>query len=201
MDKGNVLTHGKLATGAAVMPEFSKYPHAAATIDPTSRPTITAQLFMIGGPKRSHTMIVTNTRKPSPINSGLPQGRACGALALGHMGLVAVEEAGVQPEPPPQSCMPDLMSETPMRRTVGPVTRGGKTRERMRLLMNERPISRSAQRQDVPRRAPYPAGQGSWLPLASMGQYPDLYIWENAPIATVMVAKEVPTTDNRPVPR
>jgi hypothetical protein len=41
-----------------------------------------------------------------------------------------------------------------MRRTVGPVTMGGKTRERMRLLMKERPISRRAQRQDVPRRAP-----------------------------------------------
>jgi hypothetical protein len=50
--------------------------------------------------------------------------------------------------------MPVLMSEAPMRRTVGPVTMGGKTRERMRLLMKERPISRRAQRQDVPRRAP-----------------------------------------------
>lgn len=88
------------------------------------------------------------------MNSGLPQGRACGASALGHMGLVAVEEAGTQEEPPPQSCMPVLMSEAPMRRTVGPVTMGGKTRERMRLLMKERPISRRAQRQDVPRRAP-----------------------------------------------
>jgi len=125
---------------------------AAATIDPTSRPTTTEQLFRIGGPKRSHKMMVAKTKKPSPMNSGLPHSNAWGASALGHM----ARGEGPQEEPPPQSCMADLISEAPISRTVGPVTRGGKTRARILLLMNERPISSSEHRHDVPSRAPYP---------------------------------------------
>ncbi|KAG9680124.1 hypothetical protein KCU87_g127, partial [Aureobasidium melanogenum] len=66
----------KLATGAASIPLRSKYPHAAATIHPTSKPMTTAQDFMIGLPKRSVKMMLTKTRNPSPTNSALPQGRA-----------------------------------------------------------------------------------------------------------------------------
>jgi hypothetical protein len=50
--------------------------------------------------------------------------------------------------------MADLMSEAPIRRTVGPVTSGGKTRARILLLMKDMPISRREQRHEVPRRAP-----------------------------------------------
>ncbi len=38
------------------------------------------------------------------------------------------------------------------------------------------------------------------MPFASTGQYPLAYIWAKAPEATGMMAKEVPTTEMRPVP-
>ena len=94
----------KLAAGAAVMPEALKYPHAAATIQPMSRPTTTAQDFMIGDPKRSARMMETKTRKPRPMNSAEPHGSACGASLLGQSiyGPV-VGRAAQEPLPPAQS--------------------------------------------------------------------------------------------------
>jgi hypothetical protein len=76
MERGKVYRQIKLPTGAASMLVREKYPHAAATIQPTNRPRTTAQLFMIGEPNLSQKMIVTNTRNPSPIYSALPQGSA-----------------------------------------------------------------------------------------------------------------------------
>lgn len=60
--------------------------------------------------------------------------------------------------------------------------------------MKLRPISRRAQTQAVPRTAPYPSGQGSFAPLESTGQVPFAYHCAKAPLATGMVANEVPTT-------
>ena len=166
---------------------------------PTSRPTTTAQDFMIGDPNRSQRMMVTKTRKPSPMNSGLPHGSACGASGVGHRAR-ADGFMPQLPEPPAQSFMPLSMRLAPISRTVGPVTSGGKMRFRMRGLRKERPISSREQRHDVPNRAPYPCGQARRFPSASVGQYPLVYIWLNVPVATVMVANEVPTTEMRPVP-
>jgi hypothetical protein len=66
----------KDTAGAAVIPELLKYPHAAATMHPTSKPTTTAHDFMIGDPNRSARMMDTKTRNPRPINSAEPHGRA-----------------------------------------------------------------------------------------------------------------------------
>ena len=57
-----------------------------------------------------------------------------------------------------------------------------------------------AQIQAVPMIAPYPSGHGSGLPEASEGQNPVLYICDRAPVATGMVANDVPTTEINPVP-
>ena len=62
---GNVLTQMKDTAGAASIPDAEKYPVAPAMIQPTRRPTTTAQDFMIGLPKRSQRMMVTKTEKPS----------------------------------------------------------------------------------------------------------------------------------------
>lgn len=168
-------------------------------MQPTSRPTITAQDFMMGEPNRSQRMIVTKTRKPSPINSALPQGKAWGASALGQSdpspGLLPHV-----PEPPAQSFIPFEIRLAPIRKTVGPVTMGGKRAFSSLLLMNESPISSKEHRQEVASSAPYPFGQGNFAPESSTGQYPVEYICANVPVATVIVANEVPTTETRPVP-
>ncbi|KAG5298042.1 hypothetical protein I7I48_07380 [Histoplasma ohiense] len=110
---------------------------------------------MMGEPNRSQRIMVTKTRKPSPMNSPLPHGRACGASLLGQSikGPSGGREAQ-DPLPPAQFFKPDSMSLTPMSNTVGPVTSGGKRRFRYRVLVNESPISSSAQRHDVARSAP-----------------------------------------------
>lgn len=145
----------KLAAGAELIPELSKYPQAAATMQPIKRPgscqrysdfvdvclcfhriqrckrsdepRTTAQLFMIGDPNRSQRMMVTNTKNPSPMNSALPHGKACGASTSGHS--LKNPDSGRSmhpPAPPAQFSKPDDIRETPIRSTVGPVTRGGK---------------------------------------------------------------------------
>ena len=48
--------------------------------------------------------------------------------------------------------------------------------------------------------SPYPLGQASGTPALLVGQYPVEYICANAPVATGIVAKEVPTTEINPVP-
>ncbi|KAH0238469.1 Xanthine/uracil permease, partial [Aureobasidium melanogenum] len=83
----------KLATGAASIPLRSKYPHAAATIHPTSKPMTTAQDFMIGLPKRSVKMMLTKTRNPRRDEQ--------------------------LPLPPAQSWKPELINDTPISMTVG----------------------------------------------------------------------------------
>jgi hypothetical protein len=47
---------------------------------------------------------------------------------------------------------------------------------------------------------PYPLGHGRGFPWASEGQNPVLYICVNAPVATGIVANDVPTTEIKPVP-
>lgn len=84
MLKGKVLTQMKEAAGAALIPEAEKYPVAPAMMQPTRRPTTTAQDFMMGLPKRSQRMMVTKTEKPRPMYSALPQGRAWGAPTWGQ---------------------------------------------------------------------------------------------------------------------
>ena len=59
MVSGKVLTQMNDTTGAASIPDRSKYPHAPATMHPTSRPRTTAQDFMMGEPNRSHRMMLT----------------------------------------------------------------------------------------------------------------------------------------------
>jgi len=63
-----------------------------------------------------------------------------------------------------------------MRVTVGPVTMGGKSLFRTEGVMKERPISNKAHREAVPRMAPYPSGQGSFVPSAAVGHMPFVYI-------------------------
>jgi hypothetical protein len=86
------------------------------------------------------------------------------------------------------------MRLTPMRSTTGPVTRGGKAFFKAFGGMKLNPISSKAHTQAVPRIAPYPSGQGSLLPDASEGHVPFAYHCANAPVATGIVAKDVPTT-------
>lgn len=106
------------------------------------------------------------------------------------------------PDPPAQFVSADWMSLTPMSITVGPVTSGGNNFFKTLVGMKLSAISNSAQRVVVPRIAPYPCGHGSFMPVSgSIGQNPDWYIWFRPPMATGMIAKDVPTTDRRPVPR
>jgi hypothetical protein len=86
------------------------------------------------------------------------------------------------------------MRLTPIRRTTGPVTNGGKAFFSALGGIKLRPISSNAQTHAVPRIAPYPSGQGNLFPEASVGQVPFAYHCANAPVATGMVAKDVPTT-------
>ena len=58
------------------------------------------------------------------------------------------------PLPPAQSWKPDLMRETPMRVTVGPVTSGGKNFLRYLGEVNDMRTSSKAQQHDVPMIAP-----------------------------------------------
>lgn len=67
-------------------------------------------------------------------------------------------------------------------------------------LMKDNPISNKAQRDAVPRIAPYPSGQGSLVPSAAVGHIPFAYIWERPLVAMGMMAKLVPTTEINPVP-
>ncbi len=104
------------------------------------------------------------------------------------------------PDPPAQPWKPDLMRLIPISATVGPVTIGGKIFLSHVGLVKEAAISSKAQMAAVPMMAPYPCGQGSLFPAASVGQKPVAYIWAKAPLATGMVAKDVPTTEIKPVP-
>ncbi len=78
------MTQMNDTAGALSMPALLKYPQAPATMHPIKSPTITAQDFMMGLPKRSEMMMVAKTRKPRPINSAEPQGSGRGAALLGQ---------------------------------------------------------------------------------------------------------------------
>lgn len=59
-------------TGAEVMVLPSIYPAAPATIHPTASPTMILAFFKNGEPNNSVIMMVTNERKPRPMNCGEP---------------------------------------------------------------------------------------------------------------------------------
>jgi hypothetical protein len=120
----------------------------------------------------------------------------------GHFAKKAVGLASEQsPEPPAQFLNPEApIRSTPIKSTVGPVTIGGKTFWSTLGGRNDRAISTREHKAAVPTNAPYALGHGPKLPLSSTGQYPLAYICAKAPDATGMMAKEVPTTEIRPVP-
>lgn len=124
-------------------------------LQPTKSPMTTAVDFMMGLPNLSQEMIVTNTRKPRPTNSAEPQGNGCGAEFDGQfMKSPVVGRVMHRPEPPAQFENPVPIRDTPIRQTVGPVTRGGKIRFSALGGMKLRRISRRAAQEEVPRRAP-----------------------------------------------
>ncbi len=113
---------------------------------------------MIGAPNLSNKIMLMKTENPRPMNSALPHGRGCGAKFVGQ--FWKMPEVGLPkqlPAPPAQSWRPDWIRETPISVTVGPVTMGGKSFFSRAGVMNERPISNNAQREAVPRIAPYPS--------------------------------------------
>lgn len=185
-----------------MIPESSKYPQAAAIMHPTRRPPMTLQDFKIGDPKRSRRRIVTKTENPRPMYSALPKGRACLAKIFGHFAKNSDGLASEQgPDPPTQALKPALPTNSiPISMTVGPVTMGGNIFFNTLGGRKLNAISRRAQTAAVPMRAPYASGQGRGLPVASTLQNPFLYIWAKAPLATGMIAKDVPTTEISPVP-
>lgn len=58
--------------GAEVMVLPSIYPAAPPTTHPTTSPTMILAFFKKGEPNSSVMMMVTNERKPRPMNSGEP---------------------------------------------------------------------------------------------------------------------------------
>jgi len=64
--------HRKVIAGADVIVESLMYPVAAATMHPTSNPTIILAFFRNGLPNNSVKIIAMNERNPRPMNSGLP---------------------------------------------------------------------------------------------------------------------------------
>jgi hypothetical protein len=69
-------TQRKVIAGAEVMLLPSMYPNGPATMQPTMSPITIDADFIAGDPTNSRMMIVTKERKPSPMYSGEPQGRA-----------------------------------------------------------------------------------------------------------------------------
>jgi hypothetical protein len=114
----------KATEHTASIPVRSKYPVAAAIMQPTRRPNMTLADFMIGDPNLSMIRMVTKTEKPRPgqrvnifalrrensnlpIYSALPQGKACFAAIFGHFAKKSVGVAAEQgPEPPAQLLKP-----------------------------------------------------------------------------------------------
>lgn len=113
--------------GAEVIVLPSIYPAAPAAIQPTTRPTMILAFFKNGEPNNSVMMIVTNERKPRPMNSGEPHlsnevknlgaapkgmevsyGRACLDVVVGQRESGPLVGRVWQPfDPPPQLGMPD----------------------------------------------------------------------------------------------
>lgn len=98
----------KVMAGAVVMLLPSMYPAAPATMQPTARPTMTEMFLRKGDPNSSVRMMLTNDRKPRPMNSGEPQGRGRGAAILGQSWKKPDAGRPEQSfEPPPQFGIPD----------------------------------------------------------------------------------------------
>ena len=70
------------------------------------------------------------------------------------MKLPSVGRLAQDQEPPAQFDRADSIKETPIKLTVGPVTKGGKSFLRALGVMKDSPISRRAQSEAVPRIAP-----------------------------------------------
>ena len=64
----NGIYHKNVIAGAELIVELSIYPAAAATIHPTSSPTMILTFFKNGEPKISVKMMETKDRNPRPIN-------------------------------------------------------------------------------------------------------------------------------------
>ena len=118
---GKRRTQRKLTTGAELITSVWKYPHAAAMMIPTRKPSIVDIFLTKGGPNKSKRTIDAQTENPRPMRRGEPQGAACGADAFGQRPPLSQED------PPAQLVMPELMSERPMQRRMDPVIRGGKS--------------------------------------------------------------------------
>jgi len=113
--------------GAEVMVLPSIYPAAPATMHPIASPTMVLAFFKNGEPNSSVIMMVTNERKPRPMNSGEPHlsdevrnpcitpkrlevsyGSACLDVVVGHRESGPLAGRAWQPfDPPPQLGIPD----------------------------------------------------------------------------------------------
>ena len=111
----------------------SMYPAAPATMHPTARPTMMLMFLRNGEPKSSVRRILTNERKPRPMNSGEPQGSGRGARVVGQSWNMPLVGKFWHPfDPPPQSSAPELPTrEAPMSRMAVP---GGYVRRRSTIL-------------------------------------------------------------------
>lgn len=107
-----------------------------------------------------------------------PHGSACGAVISGHLAKNAGGFVSAQgPAPPAQLLKPEApIKSTPMSKTVGPLTIGGKIFCSNLGGRKEMAISTNEHRAAVPIRAPQALGQDPLLPSASEGQYPFAYI-------------------------
>lgn len=63
-----MIYHKNVMAGAEVIVLLSIYPAAAATMHPTSNPTIMLIFFMNGEPKSSVKIMETKDRNPRPMN-------------------------------------------------------------------------------------------------------------------------------------
>lgn len=99
----------------------SMYPAAPATMQPTASPTIMLMFLRNGEPKSSVRMMLTNDRKPSPMNSGEPQGSGRGASVVGQSWNMPLVGKDSQLDPPPQLGALELPTrEEPMSRITVP---------------------------------------------------------------------------------
>lgn len=95
---------------------------------------------------------------------------------------------------------PDSIKWTPIKSTTGPVTIGGKILFKTFDGVNDKSTLRSPQRDPVANKWPYPAMQGCFTPFI-VSQMPLSYIMGNDLVTIVMVEKDVPTTESKPVPK
>lgn len=135
---------------------------------PTANPTIILMFLRKGEPNISVSTMLMKDKNPRPINSGEPQGKGLGARVVGQRAKIPVGAVSQLLAPPPQLGTPELPTRAaPINTTTVPasvdwdyipnpktwhvpVTKGGKTRLRMRGGTNARNISRKEHMRDVP---------------------------------------------------